>query len=159
MTPELHRPLNTARIGTEETAVTVVATPAECVALANRMQLPAVLALAVEFRMRREGRSVIARGHLRARVTQTCIISAEDFDADVEERFRVRFVPAGTESNDDDPESDDEIPYEGEMIDLGEEAAEQLALALDPYPRMPGAALPEAEAETETNPFAALRRT
>ena len=45
-------------------------------------------------------------------------------------------------------------------VDLGEAAAEQLALALDPYPRAPGAVfepLPEAEA-TKVSPFAALRR-
>ena len=40
-------------------------------------------------------------------------------------------------------------------IDLGEAAAEQLALALDPYPRAPGAVL-EMEEEPEAAPFAAL---
>lgn len=54
------------------------------------------------------------------------------------------------------PESDDEIPFEGNQIDLGEAAAEQLGLALDPYPRMPGAELPEAEADVELHPFARL---
>ena len=33
---------------------------------------------------------------------------------------------------------------------------EQLALALDPYPRAPGAELPEIEAEPEAHQFAAL---
>jgi hypothetical protein len=32
-------------------------------------------------------------------------------------------------------------PFEGDAIDIGEAVAQQLALALDPYPRAPGASL------------------
>jgi hypothetical protein len=48
-------------------------------------------------------------------------------------------------------------------IDLGEAVAQQLAVALDPYPRAPGAAWPQADtgdadiaAEPVRRPFAAL---
>ena len=34
------------------------------------------------------------------------------------------------------------------MIDLGEAAAEQLGLALDPYPRMPGVEMPDGRGRT-----------
>jgi uncharacterized metal-binding protein YceD (DUF177 family) len=159
MTPELHRPLSLDRIGPQGLDMVVEATPAECVALAERMRLPAVLALSCTFHLTREGRdTVLARGVLRGRVTQTCVVSLEDFDAPVEEIFQVRFVPAGQESDDIDPDSDDEIPFEGNQIDLGEAAAEQLGLALDPYPRMPGVEMPEAEGDPDAHPFAALRR-
>ena len=50
----------------------------------------------------------------------------------------MRCVPAGQESDDADPEAPDEIGYADGMLDLGEAAAEQLALALDPYPRSAG---------------------
>jgi uncharacterized metal-binding protein YceD (DUF177 family) len=107
----------------------------------------------------RDGQDVVlARGALRAKVTQTCVVSLDDFDAPVEEVFQVRFVPAGQETDDMDPESDDEIPFEGNVIDLGEAAAEQLGLALDPFPRMPRVELPVVEDEPEQHPFAALRR-
>ena len=66
------------------------------------------------------------------------MVSAEEFPATVTEAFTVRFVPAGTEDDDPDPESVDEIPYAGGRLDLGEAAAEQLALALDPFPHKPG---------------------
>jgi uncharacterized metal-binding protein YceD (DUF177 family) len=159
MTPEFHRPLSLDRIGPQGLDMTVEATAAECSALAERMNIPAVLALSCEFHLIREGRDrVLARGALRASVTQTCVISLEEFDAPVQEVFQVRFVPSGEESDDDDPESDDEIPFEGNAIDLGEAAAEQLGLALDPYPRMPGVEMPEVESEPEDHPFAALRR-
>ena len=133
MNPELHRPMLLDRIGPNGLDVTVEATPAECAALAARMQLPAVHAVSCTFHLVREDRdTILARGHLKARVTQTCIVSLEDFEAPVEEVFRICFVPAGEETDDLDPESDDEIPYEGNVIDLGEAAAEQLALALAP---------------------------
>jgi hypothetical protein len=40
----------------------------------------------------------------------------------------------------------------GETLDLGEALAEQLALALDPYPRAPGASLAAAEDEEDESP-------
>ena len=45
----------------------------------------------------------------------------------------MRGVPDGAESDDADPETLDEIPYVDGTLDLGEAAAEQLALALDPF--------------------------
>jgi uncharacterized metal-binding protein YceD (DUF177 family) len=147
------------RIGSRGVDLTIEANPAECSALADRMNLPAVLAVSCEFHLIRESRDIVlARGVLRARVTQTCVISLDEFDADVQEIFQVRFVPSGEESDDIDPESDDEIPFEGNLIDLGEAAAEQLGLALDPYPRMPGVEMPAAEDDPDPHPFAALRR-
>ncbi len=155
--PELHRPISLDRIGATGLDITVEAKPPECAALAERMRIPAVHALTCVFHLIRESRDLVAaRGHLRARVTQTCVVSLDDFETVVEEVFQVRFVPAGDETDDIDPEAEDEIPFEGNVIDLGEAAAEQLGLALDPYPRMPGAELPEAGAEAETHPFASL---
>jgi uncharacterized metal-binding protein YceD (DUF177 family) len=157
--PEFHRPLSLDRIGLHGLDLTIDATPAECSALAVRMNLPAVLAVSCVFHLIRESRDIVlARGVLRAQITQTCVISLDDFDASVEEVFQVRFVPSGEESDDIDPESDDEIPFEGNQIDLGEAAAEQFGLALDPYPRMPGVEMPASEDEPEPHPFAALRR-
>jgi uncharacterized metal-binding protein YceD (DUF177 family) len=92
-------------------------------------------------------------------VVQVCVISLDEFESEVVERFVVRFVPEGTESDEIDPDEDvDEIPYAGGVIDLGEAAAEQLGLALDPYPRKPGATLPESAAGEPGNPFASLAR-
>jgi len=157
VTPEFHRPVSLDRIGPPGLDITVEATTAECAALADRMKLPAVHALLCTFHLIREGRDrILARGHLRARVTQTCVVSLEDFEAPVEEVFQVRFVPSGEETDDIDPETDDEIPFEGNAVDLGEAASEQLGLALDPYPRMAGTSLTEAEPDTQRHPFAAL---
>jgi uncharacterized metal-binding protein YceD (DUF177 family) len=159
MTPELHRTVLADRIGGASFEVAVEATETERAALALRMRLPAILALRCDFRLvRLTADCILAEGELRARIVQTCVISLDDFEAEVEERFRLRFVPAGEESDDLDPEADDEVGYSDGMLDLGEAAAEQLALALDPYPRAPGAELPEIEAGPTDHPFAALRR-
>jgi uncharacterized metal-binding protein YceD (DUF177 family) len=139
VTVELHRPQPAARIGPEGLETQVEASPAECAALARRFGLPAVRALSCRFRLRPlAGGAIAADGLLRAEVVQVCVASLEEFPAAVTEAFTVRFVPAGSERDDPDPESVDEIPYEGGRLDLGEAAAEQLALALDPYPRKPG---------------------
>lgn len=159
MNPEFHRPVSLDRIGAHGLDITVEASAAECSVLAVRMNVPAVLAVSCAFHLIREGRDVVvARGVLRARVIQTCVVSLDEFEASVQEVFQVCFVPAGEETDDIDPESDDEIPFDGNTIDLGEAAAEQLGLALDPYPRMPGVTMPEIEEAPESHPFAALRR-
>ena len=141
---ELHRPVLVRRVGPEGLSIDVEASAAECAALAERMRVPRILALSCRFELRPGGRGTVeAAGRLRARVVQVCVVSLDEFEATVTEDFAVRFVPEGQESDDDDPEAVDESPYRGDAIDLGEAAAEQLALALDPYPRKPGAELPE----------------
>lgn len=157
MNPELHRPVSPDRIPPQGSDLTIEATALECQALAVRMQLPAIRSLSCRFHLVADSDAgVLAYGHLTAAVVRTCVVSLEEFEATVAERFRVRFVPSGTESDDDDPESIDEIPYEGRVIDLGEAVAEQLGLALEPYPRMPGAELPVEEGADTAHPFAAL---
>ncbi len=161
--PELHRPVNLDHVGPSGLDVMVDASSAECAALAERMQIPAVHTMRCTFHLVREDRDhFAATGRLRARITQTCIVSAEEFETEVDEAFRVRFVPAGEESEVIEPEADDDLPYEGNTIDFGEVATEQLALAIDPYPRMPGAELPDEAAddgaEAPPHPFESLAR-
>ena len=156
MTPELSRLVLAERIGAAPFAVRVEANEEECRALAVRMRIPAVLGLSCDFLLCREGAETIhAEGRLSARVLQACVVTLDEFEAELTESFTVRFVPEGAESPEIDPEAEDEISYRGRTIDLGEAASEQLALVLDPYPRRPGALLPEAEA-APPGPFAGL---
>jgi len=158
MTPEFARPFALDRLGAAPVEQTVTATPAECAALAPRLGIPAVTALACRWRLRRaEAGRILAEGALSATLVRECVVTLDEFATSVAEEFRVVFVPAGQESDDPDPETDDEIPYQASAIDLGEAAAEQLALTLDPYPRQPGAALPDIE-DTAESPFALLAR-
>ncbi len=157
--PELYRPVAVDRVGPDGLTVEVRADDTECRALAARMAIPAVAEFVCRFSLSAApGGVVLAQGHLRARVMRICVLTLDAFETVTEERFRLRCVPAGRESDDDDPESDDEIAYQGGAIDLGEVAAEQLALALDPYPRKPDAALPATVESPADSPFAALAR-
>lgn len=141
--PELSRPLRLAAIPPAGYHLEITASSEECRALARRFGLPSIEALSCSFTLSREpGAAIRASGVLSARVTQLCRVTLDPFPASVEENFIVRFVPEGSESAAFDPEAPDEIPYSGGMLDLGEATAEQLALALDPWPRKPDAALP-----------------
>ena len=154
MTPEMPRPLAVDRLPGE---LLVEADEAERDLLSRRLRIEAVLSLTCRFRLRRAGAAVLADGALDARVVQSCVVSLEPVEQEVHELFTLRFVPSGEEREDDDPEAPDELPYEGGRIDLGEAAAEQLALALDPYPRRPDAVLEAGGEEDGTaNPFAGL---
>jgi uncharacterized metal-binding protein YceD (DUF177 family) len=156
VTPEMPRPLAIARIG-KAMSYDVVATEAERRALAIRMGVPAIHSLRCAFELTPEGDDVIrAAGALRAALRQVCVVTLEPFDTEIAEDFRVRFVPAGTESEEIDLEADDEIGYENGVVDLGEAASEQLALAMDPFPRKPGVELPAEAGGPATGAFAAL---
>ena len=155
---ELSRPVPVSRIGAG-LHVRVDMRPEEARAVAARMGLLAVHGLACDFELRRcEAGAIAATGRLRARVRQTCVVTLEPFDAEVIEEFSVRFVPAGTETEDLDVEAEDEVTYDGDTIDLGEAACEQLALALDPFPRAPGAVLPQTAPPEMAGAFAALSK-
>lgn len=130
-------------------------------AVAARLGLPEIRALSCAFRLLPAGPGRIeAWVGLRASVVQISVVSLEPFETEVAEDVSCIFVPAGTETDDIDPEAEDELPYEGDSLDLGEAATEQLALALDPYPRRPGEELPGGEGSRPSafTALAALRK-
>lgn len=170
MTPEFHRPLAIGRIGATGRREELVASEAERAALARRFEILAIGLLRAELLLNpAPGGAFVAEGRLVAEVTQSCIVTLEPVEQRLDLPLALRFIPEGSEPS-EDPEAPDEIDIEGETIDLGEAVAEQLSLALDPYPRAPGAMLPEGltapeapepeavEPPARPNPFAALTR-
>ena len=140
--PEFSRPLRLDQIGQGEHEVTVSATPDERTALARRFELAALDRLEATYRVRSDAAGIVASGHLSATATQVCVATGEDVPARIEEDFDLRFLPEDEPEGDEielDPEACDTMFYTGSAIDLGEAAAETLLLALDPYPRAPGA--------------------
>jgi uncharacterized metal-binding protein YceD (DUF177 family) len=162
--PEFARPQRLDQIGAGESRVQVQASAEELQALARRFALVGIEQLAADYTLRRDAAGVVARGHLSARVTQSCTVTGDPLPATIEEDFALRFVPESEEGGVDEVELDegemDTVFYAGGAIDLGEAAAETLALALDPYPRSPGAAEALKQAgvisEEEAGPFGAL---
>jgi uncharacterized metal-binding protein YceD (DUF177 family) len=157
---ELTRLISLSKIHHLGAPILIRATPEECVAIAARMGIPAVESFECSFSLTPEGDgiSMLAEGRLRAELTRVCVLSAEDFATSVTETFEIRFVPSGSQREDPDPDILDEIPYNGDTIDLGEAAVEQLGLAMDPYPRMEGAEMPEIENNDTGSPFSVLAR-
>lgn len=159
------RKMKLGGVGAETVQREISATAEERAALAALFGLPSIAALSGAFTLAHQRSGILqAQLNLTARITQICVITLEPFDAKINEQAILRFVPAAKLREGEAEELDaetldgpDEIPYAGEAIDLGAVLAEQLALALDPYPRKPGAALPEGFGEdTPTGPFAAL---
>lgn len=158
MKAELSRPLLLDRLG-DAGRVEVEADTAERDAVASRLGIGGVLRLHCVFDLRRaEGGTILATGTLNARVIQECVVSAENFESEVAEDFAVRFVPEGMESDELDLDAPDDIPYAHGVIDLGEAAAEQLALALPAFPKKPDADFAEETRDGKPSPFEVLRR-
>ena len=148
--------------------VRLEANDAERTALAARFQLVSVESLVGDLIVERiKGSELIrVRGRMSAEIVQSCVISGEAVPASIEESVDERFGPAGetdTEIEVTLEEEDPPEPIENGEIDLGEIVAQYLGVAIDPYPRAPGAEIPQqyqAEEddmiETRKNPFEVL---
>ncbi len=133
-------------------------------AVARALGLPAVHAFSADLVAAPAGGGRYrVTGEVRARVSQTCVLSGEDFDGDVSAPVDAVFadddrLPAQTRKeiertlDDEDPPE----PLDGGEIDLGALAVEFLALALDPFPKKPGARFDAPEPAPEAGPFAVL---
>lgn len=142
---ELVRPIRARPLAVAE--VTIVASPDECAALAERFELVAVERLEATIALEAEAGAVRANGRLSAQIIQTCAVSGEDLPAAINEPITLRFVEArppreivAGEEIELEAEDCDLIEYEGEMFDLGEAVAQSLGLAIDPYAVGPAAA-------------------
>lgn len=108
-------------------------------------------------------------GHVRARVGQTCVVTLDPIENDIDEEIDLIFAPPEqipdlADLVDEAAESDVEIPDPPEpivngVIDLGRVATDALFLAVDPYPRRRDAVFepPVVAADPEDHPFAALK--
>ncbi|MDD1531163.1 phosphodiesterase [Bradyrhizobium sp. WBOS7] len=118
----------------------------------------------------RSGGRVQVTGTVRARVGQTCVVTLDPIESEIEEEVDLMFAPEAEarrladliEEGQDDatPEvADPPEPIMGGIIDLGRVATDALFLAIDPYPRKEGAVFePDVTApDPEDHPFAALK--
>jgi uncharacterized metal-binding protein YceD (DUF177 family) len=108
-------------------------------------------------------------GHVRARVGQTCVVTLEEIESEIDEPIDLIFAPPeqipqmaalvdeAEESGDDTPDPPE--PIENGIIDLGRLATDALYLGVDPYPRKADAVFEPlvAAPDPEDHPFAALK--
>ena len=115
------------------------------------------------------GGKVHVTGKLNARIGQTCVVTLDPIENEVEEVIDLMFAPSDqiverADRDDQEGESGIEVedqlePIENGVIDLGRLATDILYLAIDPYPRKPGAVFePQITADDpKDHPFAALK--
>lgn len=164
---EFPRPFAVDALGEEEAVQTLEAGPAECQAIARRLGLEALRSLRAELRIKRQGGGPLVRltGRFEAALVQLCVVSLEPLEQETAEAFSQDFSlePPSVEGDLELTLEDEDLPEEVRdgTIDLGEAVVQQLAVALDPYPRRPEAEVPpglQAGREDEAaNPFAALK--
>lgn len=135
--PEFSRPERVETIGQLPRAVTITANETERIALARRFGLIAIARLEARFTVARDQAGVVATGQVLAAVTQACSASGVPLPASVDEAVTLRFVEEADSAEEMElsAEALDMLPIENGAIDLGEAAAETMALALDPFPR------------------------
>ena len=111
-------------------------------------------------RHRRNGLRVV--GHVSATVTQTCGVTLEPMNSEIDEAIDLVFAPTAEPSP--GAAAEIEVPLEDVpeamvhgAVDLGTIATEFLILGIDPYPRKPGVVFQSpATGDDSTRPFAAL---
>jgi uncharacterized metal-binding protein YceD (DUF177 family) len=134
--------------------------PAEArAAVAELAAVREVARLAAELDLARKGAGVRVSGRVQARVGQTCVVTLEPVENEIDEPVDVTFAPPGADAPAAPEDGADEPPDAliNGKIDLGAVATEFLILGIDPYPRKPGAEFSAPKAEDEGDrPFAAL---
>jgi uncharacterized metal-binding protein YceD (DUF177 family) len=142
-------PISAQEIGSAGRELSFSADEGERADLAERFGLQKVLELKVQGKLTKRGNGdVLFRGDLKAKVVQTCVVTLDPVENMLDEPVRLRFVSEERIAETArevvvDPGEEEEIePVAGEVMDLGPAVAEQFGVALDPYPRKPGAELP-----------------
>jgi hypothetical protein len=109
----------------------------------------------------REGDGLRASGRVSACVGQTCVVTLEPLDNDVDETFDVVFSPLAGDPEAAPGHGGEEPPERlaDGVADIGAIVTEFFLLGIDRYPRKPGSvfATPTTEA-SEAGPFAALAK-
>lgn len=135
-------------------------------AVAEAIGLRALPRLEASFDVTRHGREGLrVVGRVSATVGQTCVVTLEPVDNEIEEAIDLAFAPSAVPELPDDGGAGQRVapndapePLVGGVVDLGVVATEFLTLGIDPYPRKPGAefAAPTAKDDDSPRPFAAL---
>jgi hypothetical protein len=146
------------------------ATEAARAAMAETAGLREIMSARASFDLKlKSGGRVHITGQVRARVGQTCVVTLDPIENEIDELIDLMFAPAEQVPSlsalvDEAAGSDEEIPDPPEpiingVIDLGRLATDALFLAVDPYPRRPDAVFepPPETIDPADHPFAALK--
>jgi len=152
--PNSYFPVNLSAIGADGDGAPYefVANSEQCSDFATRFGCVEVSSFAIRVKinsLRKEGHFLIS-GVIRARVVQNCVVSLVPVVSEIEHNLELLLLPETegevleTDSMGDNEDIDFEV-YTGNLIDIGDIGAVELALLLDPYPRAPGVSATDLE--------------
>ncbi|HEY1708390.1 MAG TPA: DUF177 domain-containing protein [Rhizomicrobium sp.] len=168
--PPLQREFDLGRLSEAGAEIVLAPTEEERAVLAQWADLCSVEAFKATVELRRKTLSSFHyEARIEADITQNCVVTLEPVASHLDKTFSrelhltqttrhaaLEGEPLAPGMGDDDaPEEIDSPRY-----DVAAPVLEEFSLAIDPYPRAPGAAFesaPEAQAEAD-NPFAVLKR-
>lgn len=161
---EFSRLIDVLRLTPERQRHEIAASAEERAALAQRFGLLSLDRLEAKVRV-----TPLAGGFYRlqasfvAGLVQACVVTLEPVPATIDEDFSLLYGPVDGETEVVlDAETETVEPLDGGMIDIGEAVAQQLSLALDPFPRtteaMPESTVTAAGGSGLDTPFAALAK-
>jgi uncharacterized metal-binding protein YceD (DUF177 family) len=166
---EFSRVLSAPRQAQLPMTVEISADRRDCAALALRFGLLDIASLTASLTVVDDAKpgQVLIKGRLAATLTQACVVTLQPLGAQLAEGFEATFAVEGAEevsaSQAFELEEDQPEPFGPEGIDLGELVAQQLMVALDPYPRAGDVqvaaewAAPRQEKIVKKSPFAVLK--
>jgi hypothetical protein len=131
-------------------------------AIAKHAGLAALPRLEASFDVTLHGRGGLhVVGRVSATVDQTCVVTLEPLENEIDEAIDLVFMPVGASplvgGEVEVPAVDAPEALVGGVVDLGAIATEFLILGLDPYPRKPDATFQApAVGDDSAHPFAAL---
>lgn len=174
--PEFSRLMSVADLTVAVMNIDIEATPDELAALTKRLGVDALEALngRAQLQILPDG-EVLMKMTFTARVKQHCVVTLEALNTDVSAVFTTTYSNDADEDWGHDEEEFEDLdadieppePLVNGKFDIAEACVEQLALEIDPFPRVQGAtfdgysALPkgaDVKAFEKKNPFAALSK-
>ena len=172
--PEFSRVVKVTDLGTGPQENELSANAVELTALAERFAIDGLDSLEARvFLTLLPNADVRVDAAFTARVRQTCTVTLDPMESDVSAEFTMTYSQNADEGWGHDEEEFQDLddhteppePLIDEKIDIGEAVSEQLALEIDPFPRVKGTVFdgfstgPKGEAEAvpeKKNPFAVL---
>lgn len=157
------------KIPTDGRVVTIETDDEQREALAERLKVSEVTDFSAKVTATRFRGGIRAQGNVVGTVIQPCVVTGDPVSQSIDESVDRIFLPGQDAASQATAGAeifvnleDDDLPdyFEGNEIDLTELVLEVFALAIDLYPRKPGAELPGGVAgddPAELSPFAALK--
>jgi uncharacterized metal-binding protein YceD (DUF177 family) len=169
-----HHNVDIARLGDKPREIVIAANESARSEIAKYIGVESINMLQADIlltRWRRNG--VRVSGKLRATIVQPCVITLEPVHQEIETELDMKFLPEeqgkvrdslhrGEELIIDPDEEDLPDKFSGSTLDLWPALVERLVLAIDFFPRKPGAILDSGsqsiddDASEEESPFAVL---